>query len=231
MRVNAFLDRSGRFDGILVGDTDYTRRREMHLEWLQTRVDSLWNMRPWTWRLKPVTLTIPANQTYLELPSDFIEFGAIGSVQDTTAMKRLAEVSPIEIQTLQRQTARSTHEKFSVWHKANTASPSAMTPHIHIGANSVAQSWVGTYVSSAPTMVDDANVANLTGLERIPTQYQMDVLLNQVKADIMRANGDGRSEQWEGMGQKNLDRLIAVEGTGRHSTPQALPRNLPAGMW
>lgn len=227
MTVSEFLDRTARFDGILVGDNDYARRRLQHLEWLQESSDEFCLCRPFAWRLKPLPIVIAANVNFMELPDDFVEFGAVGSVVDPIRQVPLVEKSPIIIQRAQGQPPISVHYQFAVFKRtdASASDPGALC--FQLGANGAAQSFQSWYLSAPPTFVDTTD--QNSGLDRIPAHYHLSVLMPRVKAKILWQN-DAQSEFWAGQALLGLQDAIKTDGQGRNSAAQVMPSAV-RGQW
>lgn len=227
MDTLTLLNSSLRFDGILVGDSAYVRRRATHLEWAQEVVDEFVNERPWSWRVSSTPITIASGNNSATLPADFQEVGALGGLFDTQFKKKLNERSPQEVFDEQIAPPKAVQDDYAI---AGVLSGASGLQSLIIGNNSGNQTYTLKYLVKAPTLVDQTDPGS--GMDKIPISYHYTIVLQGLKAKVARANGDGRGmTEWEGIYRRNLARAIAIEGQGRHSSVQHLPRNVPAGMW
>lgn len=81
-------------------DADYAFRRVKVLEWAQDRFDETWNLKPWKWKQKSGTVTVPVSLNYGTVPVDFGNVSELGGVYVSEIEQR--EVQPQEIDRLQQ---------------------------------------------------------------------------------------------------------------------------------
>lgn len=225
MNVSEFLDKAAAFDGIQVGDSQYDRRRQTYLDWLQEISDRFQLLRPFSWRLKPATLTLAGGVDFTELPADFSEVGATGSVRDLNRQgRRLTERSPIIIQSLKTAPPRSLHEEFSIFAKETAEAGDPGRLYFQIAANGSAQSFGMWYLPEPATLTDVAT--HLSGLDRIPAKFHFSVLLPLMRAKINEAN-DGLREKYEREANQGIDSAFRAHDEEGRSGVQAAPMTNP----
>jgi hypothetical protein len=207
-------------DDTLATDAGTTVRRVKILEWAQETGDHFWNHQAFGWTMATSDLTIPAEQGYVALPTNFQEFSGKGTAYaDGDWGVPMDKVNPQEIQRHQESSFSVSRPRiFSVY----MADDGVQRFQTMKNANQMTVSIY--YKTIGPTLVDIDHATN-SKLQYFPAGYHYSVLLAGCKERAARQKGDARAaSDWHGLYMQGLARAVANEQDDDSSSIRRLGR-------
>ena len=206
MDVTTFLDQIiGRTDNVGLTDVDYATRRTRHLEYMVEEGTYLYTARQWPWRRVSTTLTVPINQGYVNLPSDFGSIGRRALVTNTVTGTQLKYVNENELREEKDSPNVTTSEPtvYSIYGQGTD-----YEYRFQIVTNSIQLTFMFPYNKKFPTLDESTN---LNASKVIPEQYHQSVWIPAVRSLASFSKGDQSWEAHIAQREKGLKHMIREE--------------------
>lgn len=217
----AFIDEGiAYYDNTGASDADNTTRRARWLAFTQQALDEIWISGDYVFSYITGTVSFSAATDSADLPADFMEFGEVGGIWNSSTTDQLEQVRPIEAYS-GVVAGRAGEGEAQVSDYGLNASTMRRVLHLPGNAGS-AQTIKILYRKVAPTLVDTTTDAT-SNLWQLPLAYQNTVLMPLVVSKIRSSLGDSR--QFLDQYLAGLSAMAKRE-RARKTTTQRLPSSI-----
>lgn len=206
-------------DNVSASDGDNAGRRLRMLQWAQEVFDMVYTHKEWRFRL--VTSDVTLVTGFVQLPSDFHDFGDEGGVFNPRGDKMI-EVNPRELNRM-RESGMS--DSSLLYYSVYGFDATSGRPKIIVVDATSTQVLTVWYLKTPPTLVDTTGATN--NLFHIPLAYHNTVLVPGVVAKTRKSKGDTRD--WASDFQRGLQEMIKNDRPKKTSV-QRVPKAIN-GQW
>jgi len=196
-------------------DADDSSRRVRAQEDLNEIWIVVWGDRPWPWKRKEKQVTVPANQGYIAVPTDFDSVGHYGGLFVAATGRRLDYMAPQEFQELKRSPGLTGGDDpgFYSLYDQEATTPFALRIQVITNTNEIVFDL--SYEKVAPYLDEDDDD---TDLNMISEQWQRAVIIPGAKALRKLDLGDITQAQFELQMKRGLRLMRASERPGQDTT-------------
>lgn len=187
--TDAFIDAGIEYyDNTGSSDTDNATRRARWLQFTQEGLDEIWLSGDYVFSYTTSTVSISAGSDSGDLPADFMEFGLVGGIWDSTSTDQLEQIRPIEAYS-GVVVGQAGEGQGGISDYGMNASTQRRVLHLP-GSAGTSQTIKILYRKVAPTLLDATD--STSNIWQLPSAYHNTVLMPLVVSKIRSSLGDSR---------------------------------------